>query len=46
VVAEGQKVKRGDVIARMNEGELGAFVHSSMDGRVARVTAEIIEIEA
>jgi len=45
-VQEGQKVKRGEVIARMNEGELGAFVHASIDGRVARVTAEEIEIEA
>jgi Na+-translocating ferredoxin:NAD+ oxidoreductase RnfC subunit len=45
-VREGQTVKRGEVIARMNEGELGAFVHASIDGRVTRVTAEEIEIEA
>lgn len=46
VVREGQAVKHGETIARMGEGELGADVHASIDGRVARVTAERIEIEA
>jgi Na+-translocating ferredoxin:NAD+ oxidoreductase RnfC subunit len=45
-VSEGAAVKRGDVIARMNDGGLGAFIHSSIGGRVARVTADAIEIEA
>lgn len=46
VVSEGDRVAAGYPIARMNEGELGADVHASISGRVARVTAEAIEIEA
>lgn len=46
VVRAGQKVRRGEVIARMNAGELGAFLHASIDGRVTGVTGEAIEIEA
>lgn len=45
-VGQSDRVKRGDPIARMNEGELGADIHASIDGRVAGVTAEFIEIEA
>jgi len=45
-VTAGAFVKRGQVIARMNDGDLGAFVHASIDGRVAGVTPEAIEIEA
>jgi Na+-translocating ferredoxin:NAD+ oxidoreductase RnfC subunit len=46
VVAEGEQVRAGQAIARMNEGELGATVHASIDGRVKSVTAEAVEIEA
>ncbi|WP_321474978.1 4Fe-4S dicluster domain-containing protein [uncultured Paludibaculum sp.] len=46
VVAEGDRIEAGRPIARMNENELGADVHASITGRVARVTAEAIEIEA
>lgn len=45
-VAEGSRVKRGEVIARLDDGDLGAFIHSSIDGRVARVAADAIEIQA
>lgn len=45
-VAEGAAVKRGEVIAKLNDGDLGAFIHASIDGRVARVAADVIEIEA
>jgi Na+-translocating ferredoxin:NAD+ oxidoreductase RnfC subunit len=45
-VAEGAFVKRGEIIARLNDGGLGAFIHSSIDGRVVRVAADVIEIEA
>jgi len=46
VVAEGDKVRTGDAIAKMEAGALGAWVHASIDGRVTSVTAEQIEIEA
>ncbi len=45
-VEVGAAVQRGAVIARLKEGDLGAFIHSSIDGRVARVAADVIEIEA
>ncbi len=46
VVAEGDRVRVGDAIAKMDEGALGAWIHASIDGRVTRVTAEQVEIEA
>ena len=46
VVAEGDRVRVGDAIAKMDEGALGAWIHASIDGRVTRVTADQIEIEA
>ena len=46
VVAEGDRVRIGDAIAKMDEGALGAWIHASIDGRVTRVTAEQVEIEA
>lgn len=44
VVKTGEKVKRGQAVARMNEGELGADVHASIDGTVTAATAEFVEI--
>lgn len=46
VVAVGDRVRVGDPVAKMEEGALGAWVHSSIEGRVTRVTAEQVEIEA
>jgi Na+-translocating ferredoxin:NAD+ oxidoreductase RnfC subunit len=46
VVKPGAKLRRGQVIGRVPEGELGASVHASIDGRVRRITAEAIEIAA
>jgi Na+-translocating ferredoxin:NAD+ oxidoreductase RnfC subunit len=46
VVAEGARVAAGDPLARMAEGDLGADIHASIGGRVARVTADFVEIEA
>jgi len=45
-VAEGARVHVGDPVAKMEEGALGAWIHASIDGRVTRVSAEEIEIEA
>jgi Na+-translocating ferredoxin:NAD+ oxidoreductase RnfC subunit len=46
IVAEGDQVHAGDAIAKMEEGALGAWIHASIDGRVTRVTAGQVEIEA
>lgn len=46
VVKEGRKVKRGDVIARVPEGQLGADLHASIGGKVQRITAQEVEIVA
>jgi Na+-translocating ferredoxin:NAD+ oxidoreductase RnfC subunit len=46
VVKEGRRVKRGDVIARVPEGQLGADVHASIGGKVQRITAQEVEIVA
>jgi len=46
VAREGQKVKRGQVVGRVEESKLGAHVHSSIDGRVSKVTPERVEIVA
>jgi Na+-translocating ferredoxin:NAD+ oxidoreductase RnfC subunit len=44
VVEEGAKVRKGQVVARVDEPDLGAHIHSSIDGRVRKVTAEWVEI--
>jgi Na+-translocating ferredoxin:NAD+ oxidoreductase RnfC subunit len=45
IVAPGDCVKKGDKIAAMTEGELGADLHASIDGRVRSVNAGLIIIE-
>jgi acetyl/propionyl-CoA carboxylase alpha subunit len=44
-VAPGDKVKKGDRIAVMEEGALGAYLHASIDGRVRSVNADLIVID-
>jgi len=44
VVKTGDRVERGDLIARIPEGKLGANVHASISGRVEAVTGENIVI--
>jgi Na+-translocating ferredoxin:NAD+ oxidoreductase RnfC subunit len=46
VVEEGRKVKRGQLVGRVEDSKLGAHVHSSIDGRVRKVTPECVEIVA
>jgi len=46
VVKIGDRVQRGDLIARIPEGKLGANVHASISGRVEAVTGEHIVIVA
>jgi len=46
VVKIGDRVQRGDLIARIPEGKLGANVHASISGKVEAVTGERIVIAA
>jgi Na+-translocating ferredoxin:NAD+ oxidoreductase RnfC subunit len=46
VVHEGDAVKQGDLIAEVAEKDLGANLHSSLDGKVKSVTEHWIEIES
>ncbi len=46
VVRVGQKVKAGDVVGNLNSAEMGAQIHSSIDGTVGTVTEDHIEIVA
>jgi hypothetical protein len=43
-VAAGAAVKRGNRIAAIPEGALGAEVHASIDGKVTQVTDSFMEI--
>lgn len=45
VVAVGDRVRAGDLIAEVPEGKLGAPVHASIDGVVTRVAPDGIRIE-
>jgi Na+-translocating ferredoxin:NAD+ oxidoreductase RnfC subunit len=46
VVEEGGKVKRGQMVGRVEDSKLGAHVHASIDGKVRKVTPECVEIVA
>jgi len=43
-VGVGDQVKKGDLIADVRPGALGAAVHTSIDGRVTSVTSESIAL--
>lgn len=45
VVAEGQAVARGQMVARVDDTKLGCPVHSPIDGTVKRITEQYILIE-
>lgn len=44
IVKIGDSVKKGQIIADMEEKELGCPVHSSIDGKVSEVNSKYIEI--
>lgn len=44
VVEQGKKVKKGQIVGRVEDSKLGAHVHASMDGKVRAVTPEFVEI--
>jgi Na+-translocating ferredoxin:NAD+ oxidoreductase RnfC subunit len=46
VVARGDRVRRGDLIATVDDRQLGCPVHASIDGRVTAVGSRSIEITA
>jgi Na+-translocating ferredoxin:NAD+ oxidoreductase RnfC subunit len=46
VVKTGDRVQRGDLIAQIPEGKLGANIHASISGRVEAVSDEHIVIVA
>src|SRR5260370_38098461 len=45
-VHEGKKVKKGQLIGRVEEGKLGANEHASIDGTARAVTTDHVEISA
>ena len=45
VCAKGAAVKRGDLIASVPEGKMGASIHASIDGIIGDITADAIIIE-
>jgi len=45
MVDEGDMVKKGDMIADIPEGGLGSRIHSSIDGRVAKIKTDQVVIE-
>ena len=46
VVKKGEKVKEGQMIGQIPDSELGANIHSSINGKVAEVAEEYILIES
>ena len=44
-VSVGDKVKKGDTIGEISEGDLGVNVHSSIDGTVTFANSDYIEIK-
>jgi Na+-translocating ferredoxin:NAD+ oxidoreductase RnfC subunit len=46
VVEAGKRVKKGQVLGRVEASKLGADVHASIDGKVRSVTPEFVEIVA
>jgi len=44
-VGVGDKVKKGDTIGEMNQGDLGVNIHASIDGTVTFANSEYIEIK-
>ena len=45
IVAVGNRVKKGDLIARIPEGKMGANIHASVDGTVLAVDGQSITIQ-
>ncbi|GMU57978.1 MAG: hypothetical protein AMXMBFR33_71240 [Candidatus Xenobia bacterium] len=46
VVSPGQRVERGQTLARVSETELGVDLHASITGHVSAITSDFVEIGA
>ncbi len=44
VVRAGDRVKKGDLVGRVEAADLGVNIHASIDGRVEAVSGEYIEV--
>jgi len=44
VVKKGDRIKKGELVAELHAGSLGARLHASIDGIVAEVTGSAVEI--
>ena len=45
IVAVGDTVEKGQVIARMEEGKLGTSLHASITGKIIEINDQIIKID-
>ncbi len=45
VVFKDDLVSKGDIIAEVNENDLGAYIHASISGVITKVTEDYIEIK-
>ncbi len=45
IVSIGERVNKGDLIGKMEEGKLGANIHASIDGIVKEVNSEYVRID-
>ena len=45
IVNVGQRVSKGDLIGKMDDGKLGANIHASIDGVIKDVNSEFVRIE-
>ena len=46
VVAVGDKVKKGDLIAKAKDGALSVNIHASIDGTIKSVQSKYVQIQA
>jgi Na+-translocating ferredoxin:NAD+ oxidoreductase RnfC subunit len=46
IVKKGESVKEGQTIGKIPDGDLGANIHASINGKIKEVTEEFISIES
>jgi Na+-translocating ferredoxin:NAD+ oxidoreductase RnfC subunit len=44
IVILGQSVQKGELIAEIEEGKIGAQIHASIDGRITNISQDFIQI--
>ena len=45
VVSEGEGIRKNDLIAKIQDGKLGANIHASIDGIISKIEKDYIIIE-